>query len=252
MILCFSGTGNSRHVADRLALNLHDTVVDIDPLRPLDGHCADRRVVWVFPVHAWSVPPVVADYMLSVPDGYFPADALHYMVATCGDDIGHTDRVWQALMQLRGWAASGAFSVAMPNTYVSLPGFDVDTPEVERTKLDAVKGRVRFVASCMTADVNVSDVTPGAMPWLKTRVLGPLFRRFLMSPGPFRADVDRCNGCGKCAIRCPMCNITMVNRHPVWGRSCAMCMACYHGCARDAVNYGCITRKKGRYRGPRV
>lgn len=42
MILCFSGTGNSRHVADRLALNLHDTVVDIDPLRPLAGHCADK------------------------------------------------------------------------------------------------------------------------------------------------------------------------------------------------------------------
>ena len=250
MILCFTGTGNSRFVADKIASRLSDTVVMMDMSGDFCPATDDRCVVWVFPVHAWSVPPVVAQYIMSLPDGTFADEARHYMVATCGDDIGHTDRVWRALMRARGWADVGAFSVQMPNTYVLLPGFDVDSADVEAEKLRKAECRIDDIARIIGNGGDDVDVVPGVFPAVKTRVLGPLFRKFLMSPRPFRADESRCSGCGRCAANCPMKNIAMVDGRPKWGDRCAMCLACYHGCGSDAVEYGNATRKKGRYRGP--
>ena len=43
-IHCFSGNGNSAAVAARLGQLLHDESNDI---------------LWVFPVYAWGIPPVV-------------------------------------------------------------------------------------------------------------------------------------------------------------------------------------------------
>ncbi len=250
MILYFTGTGNSRFVADELAARLSDTAVRMDMSGHFPQPTDDRCVVWIFPVHAWSVPPVVARYILSLPDGVFANDARHYMVATCGDDIGRTDRVWRALMRARGWDAAGAYSVQMPNTYVLLPGFDVDSPEVESEKLRKAEARIDEIAKAIRGGKDGVDVVPGGFPVVKTRLLGPVFRRFLMSPKPFRVDTSRCNSCGRCVKNCPMENIVMADGLPKWGAECAMCLACYHGCMSDAVEYGSATRKKGRYRGP--
>jgi ferredoxin len=238
-------------VAARLAEMLGEQrVVSINTDAMLPDTSTESRVVWVFPVHAWSVPPVVANYIVSLPAESFPAKAVHYMVATCGDDVGQTDLVWRALMQSKGWQAAGAYSVEMPNTYVLLPGFDVDSPEVEQRKLADAPRRIRLIAERIAAGSSDTDVVAGAMPVMKTRVLGPLFRRFLMSPRPFRANSVRCTGCGRCARQCPAHNITMCDNTPVWSDHCTMCLACYHGCPVNAVEYGRMTRRKGHYRGP--
>ena len=60
------------------------------------------------------------------------------MVATCGDDTGLTAREWTALMCEKGLTADAQFSVQMPNTYVLLPGFDVDSPTLEAEKFGAM------------------------------------------------------------------------------------------------------------------
>ena len=60
MILYFTGTGNSRRVAGQLSELLGDTTVQLAPsLRgsTLPLPAGDIRVIWVFPVYSWGVPP---------------------------------------------------------------------------------------------------------------------------------------------------------------------------------------------------
>ncbi len=250
MIYCFSGTGNSRYVARCLGQALDQKITNIDAaslLRPERFHCADEVTVWVFPVHSWGLPKVVGRFMRDMP----AIAGRHYMVCTCGDDIGLAHKQWRKLVERYHGSACGAYSVQMPNTYVLLPGFDVDSDEVEREKLGKCKSRIDYVASRIAGGYTGDDVVKGGLPWLKSRVIYPLFMAFMTSPRPFKVDRRRCVGCGRCVARCPMFNVHQDKaKRPMWGDNCAFCMACYHACPSHAVAYGRRTKKKGQYNCP--
>ena len=109
-----------------------------------------------------------------------------------------------------------------------MKGFDVDAPEIAAANTDAMPRRVGAVAEA-----------------LKTAVVYPFFKRFCMSPAPFRHN-DKCTACGLCAVSCPLGNISMSDGNPVWGRKCALCLRCYHICPSHAVAYGKETDGKGQ------
>lgn len=262
MVIYFTGTGNSRLVALRLHRRYHPDDTDSRKLYPLEG---DRllhpgrqlieagegeNVIWVFPVYSWGVPPVVLRFIDKV--RFKGAEkARHYMVCTCGDDVGRTDDQWRKHLGRRGWTPRGAFSVTMPNTYVCMKGFDTDAADIEAGKLAAMPARVDEIAAAIDRRFADSDLTRGTWAWWKTNLVYWLFRGFMMSPLPFKADPEVCTSCGLCARSCPMMNIKMADRRPQWGPACAMCLRCYHQCPVHAISYGKETAGKGQYRAPR-
>lgn len=251
MIITFSGTGNSLLVARQLQKRLGGSIVLLEgdmllhPEKQLLEVAPGENVVWVFPVYSWGMPQVVEAFIRLV---RFKGahEARHFLVVTCGDDIGYTDNCWRSLIGRRGWSPRGSFSVTMPNTYVCLKGFDVDAPDVAQRKLDDMPTRVESIAEAIARGFSGDDVVRGSWAWLKTYVVRPLFLLFLSSPKPFRCDAAKCSSCGLCASSCPMENITMHQGHPVWGSRCALCLRCYHICPTGAVEYGTATEGKGR------
>lgn len=251
MIIFFSGTGNSHFVAERLAEILADNAILelkgemlFDPL-----HCkistSGKQIIWVFPTYSWGVPPVIVRFIREATiDG---AETLpHFMVTTCGDDIGETASQWRKLIRHRKWTAATAYSVIMPNTYVLMKGFDVDSTELSRQKLDNAPASIKEIAEDIKSGGTHDILVKGTWPKLKSAIIYPYFKRFCMSPKPFKSN-GRCIGCGKCAASCPMENITMENGQPVWHGRCALCLRCYHICPGDAVEYGNATKDKGQY-----
>ena len=69
MILYFSGTGNSRFVAEALAAEFGE---ECRPLVPsmrgatVDLSDACGHLIWVFPVYSWGVPPYVRSIMRTI------------------------------------------------------------------------------------------------------------------------------------------------------------------------------------------
>lgn len=262
MIISFSGTGNSAKIAGHLASILSDKIVkvDINLLRLIsEGETFTvgdpDRIIWVFPVYAWGLPKVVSRVIQTINlSGATPATT-HWMVATCGDDIGLTAEQWRRELRQRNFHTVAAFSVAMPNTYVFLPGFELDSHAVATSKLEAMPSRVATIAAQIdgytseTATSIPSDsVVRGAAPWIKSRILRPLFDCFLTSPEGFHVDLDHCTRCGRCSHSCPLDNITIDRaKGPQWGRQCTFCTACFHACPEHAIGWSMLRTLKKRY-----
>lgn len=252
MIFWFSGTGNSKWVAERLAAALGDRVYAI-------GECMksgkfrfelqpQERIGFVFPIHSWGPAPIVLEFINKFHlDGY-KRDNYCYMVCTCGDDIGNSVSLWRkALGRIEG---NAAFSVQMPNTYIILPGFNTDSKEIESEKLRKAESRIEDIITAVAERRNKDEVVTGGMAWAKTSLVYPVFRRFGRIDSGFKVDRDKCISCGICAGACPVENIEMKNGHPVWNGDCEMCLGCIHSCPQRAVEYFGATKKKGRYRHP--
>ena len=252
MILYFSGTGNTRYVAGLLASRIGDSNVrefSAEELRQPDDASFDTNdecVIWAFPTYSWGIPPVVAEIMKRSAFGPGFLRARHYMVTTCGDDVGLIERQWRRIMSRRGIAVRYAYAVEMPNTYTLMKGFDVDSEEVAGRKLAQAPAAVDRIADALKNDKSGDILIRRKFSWFKSAVIYPWFIRHAMSPKPFHVD-EGCNGCGTCARTCPMANIEVRDGRPQWGTACAGCLRCYHICPRHAVRYGSATEGKGQY-----
>lgn len=274
MIIYFSGTGNSRYVAEGLqeridAGELYELTGDrlLNPQKQLLRAADEELILWVFPTYSWSVPPVVLRFIDKV--RFKGAEhARHYMVCTCGDDMGRADDRWRHHIGRRGWTPRGAFSVIAPNNYLCMKGFDLDSPQVEQQKIEAIPARLDEIVAKINRKFSDGDLTRGSIPWLKTNVAYYWFMANKMSPLPFHADPERCTSCGLCARSCPLENITMqpasnpsmqkapgehgveksIQTLPAWGPVCTMCLRCYHRCPSRAIDYGNFTLGKGQYK----
>ncbi len=246
MIFYFSGTGNSKWVARSVADGTNDkNLLFIPEISKFDYTLQeDEPLGFVFPCYAWGVPVFVEDFVrrLNVKNvGYV------YFVCTCGDDTGRTGDIFCRLVAEKGWTCSLGYTVQMPESYVNLPGFDVDPKEKERRKITTAAERLPQIVKDINARTkSVFDTLPGRFTWLKSCVVRPFFNRFLITPRPFKST-DKCVSCGKCVEACPYNNINLNDSRPVWSDHCVGCMRCYHSCPTRAIEWGRFTRGKGQY-----
>jgi ferredoxin/flavodoxin len=251
MIFYFSGTGNTRWVAERLTEEVREKCIDMAPyLRgeevPAFRLMTDERVGFCFPIHAWGVPPVVVRFIERLQLEHYRCNYI-YFCCTCGDDIGKTREEMEQLIARKGWQLQAGFSVQMPNTYVALPGFNVDAEEVQNEKLYRAQAWVSRIADFVVERKCTFHITPGAMAWVKSKVFKPFFFSHLVKEKKFRVDASKCVHCGKCVERCPLQNLKLAGEVPVWLGHCCGCLGCYHSCPAHAIEYGGGTRKKGQY-----
>ena len=132
MIFYYSGCGNSRHVAEKVAEATGDQLVFI-PQAAREGktHYAvrpDERVGFVFPIYSWRPPELVLDFIGGLRLEGKPSYV--YMFVTYGDDAGLADQVLGKALETAGLQLDAAFGVTMPNTYVNMSFMDVDKPDV--------------------------------------------------------------------------------------------------------------------------
>ena len=89
MIFYYTGTGNSRYIARRLAAALGDELFDMnDRIKRADTSpvAVNGRAVFVTPTYAWRIPRIVREWISSTElDGAAGA----WFVMNCGSEIGN-------------------------------------------------------------------------------------------------------------------------------------------------------------------
>ena len=245
MFFYFSGTGNSQLAAKQIAKELGDELVSINRCLK-DGEKrkfhSDFPLVFVAPIYAWRMPRVVEEW---IGHTKFEGTKNAYFVLTRGGKTGGNAAFYaRRLCERTGLTYRGLASVQMPENYIAL-----SSAPSER-ECEQIIGRAEPVFSALAQHIKQGESFTEAPVSHGGRFLSgpfnPLYYSLAIHDKGFTVS-DACVSCGKCAQRCPLDNIDMVNGKPMWKGSCTHCMACICGCPMEAIEYKSISKGKRRY-----
>ncbi len=245
MVLYFTGTGNSRYIANRIAEVTGDALVSMnDKIKQHDTRpvYAENRLVFVVPTYGWRIPRIVEQWIQATQ--FFGADKA-WFVMDCGGEIGNAAKYNRRLCGQKGYVYMGTAQIVMPENYIAM----FQAPEEERAKQIIAKAvpLIDAAAQTVAAGRAFSSHRNNLYDRLMSGVANPLFYHLFVKADAFYAD-SRCVGCGLCIKLCPLNNITQKDGKPIWGKNCTHCMACICHCPVEAIEYGKKSIGKPRYR----
>ena len=235
MILYFSGTGNSKFVAQRIAVALGDKILNLnDRIKASDTSLVEtgERVIIVTPTYAWRIPRVVRDWLLRTePRGAKRA----WFVMTCGSEIGNANKYNRDLCAEKAISCMDTAQIVMPENYIAM--FSAPQADEARQIVAKAEPDIDRAIAAIQANQPFAPTRNNLYDRFMSGPVNPIFYKFFVKANAFTAS-SACIGCGQCVKRCPMNNVTLKDGKPSWGKNCTHCMACICYCPKEAIEYG--------------
>lgn len=246
MIYYFSATGNSRHVANRLAESLGEKAISLLDAEQSISVLEKERFILVYPNYCGGLPSVVADF-LRYGKFQFAKTARLELVVTYGNNTGASSAIASKYLKKNTGRNFDAFySVKMPDNWT--PVFDLtnasEVAEINRKADIEIDGIIEKMQENTKGDF-VNDKLGKMM-----EVIYPGFYKSLSKTSHLHVE-ESCVGCGMCATNCPVKAIEMKDGKPIWTKkNCVMCLGCLHRCPKFAIQYDDKTKNHGQYQHP--
>ena len=247
MVLYFSGTGNSKFVAEKIATALNERVCDISEYikkKEKPVFTENGKYIFVAPSYVSAPARTMIDF---INEASFPAGIEAYFVVTCVASMGITPRVAKKVSKKKGFKYMGSAQILMPQNYIIY----FKTKEVDEN-LRVINNsfyQIDELISHIKMGERFSERRVSLLEHYFTNIVGDIYYKYFMGTKKISVS-DDCISCGKCARVCPFGNISLEAKKPIWGDECTHCMACINSCPVGAIEYGKGTVGKPRYPGP--
>jgi len=255
VIVCYSATGNTRLVADRIEVALGQRGIEThvrDAVREprFDDLGAYDIVGFGTPTMAWKPSWGFYEVVGLVPrqEKLVPS----FVFCTSGGQPINTLRTMARLVTEKNFLVIDGLEVIAEVNWPVARQFGekgqglVGKPD--EGDLEAVASFAHKIADRLFAKnwkAKVFDFRVSALHVIGKRA-GPKELRRVM--GTKRVDRKRCIQCSTCALGCVARAISL-RPYPVFSKRCIGCWACYNNCPTEAITTT-VTGGRGRYRGP--
>ncbi|NMS90641.1 4Fe-4S binding protein [Clostridioides difficile] len=246
MTLYFSGTGNSRYIARKIAQELSDELISLNQLikeeKTDDLISTNKPFIFVCPTYAWRLPIVVTDFIKKTK---FLGNKKVYFIMTCGGDTAKSINYIKKLCKYKEWQLKGMAEIKMPENYIAL--FPTPNKETAKQIIEEADKQIYKIISDINDENEFEIITPSGLGGtIKSGITNVVFYKMIINAKGFHYT-NKCIGCGKCVELCPLNNINLKKQKPNWGNNCTHCMACICGCPTEAIEYKNNTQHKERY-----
>lgn len=255
LIYCYSTTGNTRLVADRLAVALGTWGVETevrDAVREarFDDLGGYDIVGFGTPTMAWKPSWGFYEWVGLVPcqERLVPC----FVFCTCGGQPVNTLRTMAQWVSDKNFLViDGVEVIAEVNWPVARQfgpkgqGVVGKPDEGDLERLALLAERVARQLTTKNFRAKVFDFRVSPLHVLGKRA-GPAELRRVM--GTKRVDRRRCTQCATCANGC-VARAIALRPYPVFSKRCIGCWACYNNCPTEAITTT-VTGGRGRYKGP--
>ena len=246
MILYFTGTGNTEFIAKEIASRLDDDCLNLlTRIREKDYSAIRSDKPWVIcvPVYVCEMPRFFAEFLRNVRlDGSREA----YFIFSSGGYSGISGSLAKGIMRRKGITVKGYTDLSLPRNYPVSKLYKLLSDEEARARLAKAYGLLDGIASSIRNGDKLNHRYVFLFEKAITLPFNPVWCRLKFKADDFKVN-GNCVGCGLCERVCPLVNITLADKKPVWGNNCTHCMACVSSCPKDAVEYGDVTSQKGKY-----
>jgi NAD-dependent dihydropyrimidine dehydrogenase PreA subunit len=239
-IYYFSGTGNTLFVSEIFKKNfsLKSISVNLIPIERIEGPQSQSKydlLVISFPIHAFSAPKMVVDFVNNLPNTSTNKPAL--LITTCGGMEGDAFSVLRKILLKKNYDVISTFKYKMPDNVSFMFSKDLVSEDelkqrIEYTKEKANKDFENFYQG--KREIIKSNLFKNFFSW----VVFSFFKSSLKKK-KWVVDKDKCTFCSVCENVCPTNNIVVKKqkREVKFSDKCIMCTRCYNLCPENAINY---------------
>ncbi len=250
-IYCFSATGNSLSVAQKIADGLGQTeIVSIAKEMKQPKMPNEPRIGLIFPVYVYGMPRIVREFLEMLD---LSRTQYLFAVATCGGTPGATLQELKKFLKKRDVSLHSGFVVryqsgnlAMGNPLISLIRSIAGKPP--KSIDEQFNEIIAFIRNCQKSLFEKSalgaNILGSALHAITCDILKNADKSFWVD--------GNCNLCGICTRICPRENLKIDKDTLRWNHNCEQCFACVHWCPQKAIQIGNTTIGKKRYHNSEV
>lgn len=237
-IFCFSGTGNSKTVAQALSKYLPESQLVSLTEESAANNLSGSSVGFIIPIHSLGLPRLVLQAIESM--NLDKVDYI-YAIASMGGGYGIAFEQIEQLLKKKNKVLASSFAYSFgsnSNLFIKIPGTNPVLSENEQSechmKMTADMERVASIILSKQS-VHVEKIS------FTFRLLSKMAHKaFLKSLPKFDQQfaTRNCVGCGDCVKSCPVQNIALEGKKPVWQGHCEACLRCFNLCSHEAILHG--------------
>lgn len=230
----FSGTGNTKHCAEKLVQLLDKTAkaVPLEKEEAAEALSQHDFIILAYPVQYSNAPVIVRDFIKK--HAALWKNKKVFCVATMGLFSGDGAGCSARLLKRYGAEIVGGLHVVMPDSIC----------DVKLLKRSSEKNRKIMKAADRKIEKCAESIKSGKYPrnglHFYDRMAGFFCQRLwfykkTMNYSDQLKISDACTGCGQCTRLCPMGNLTLKNNRAAAGNRCTMCYRCISTCPAQAI-----------------
>ncbi|AEE91103.1 4Fe-4S ferredoxin iron-sulfur binding domain-containing protein [Tepidanaerobacter acetatoxydans Re1] len=231
----FSGSGNTKYCVNKFLIDCIgiSNIFPIEDRQSLEEIKKKDNIVLAYPIYYSNLPKIVYDFIVDNRSVWIQKNV--FIIATMGLFSGDGAGLSARLLKRYGANIVGGLHLKMPDSVADVKALKRSYDKNVKLIKDADK-KIEIAANNFKA----GEAAQEGLNFLY-HIAGLFGQRLWFYnktkdyTNKLKIDHDKCVGCGKCALHCPMKNLQMVNKKAVSNNRCTMCYRCINQCPQKAI-----------------